>query len=199
MHNKNVKFDIEKEVITHILITHAHNDHFGDTATIAKIKNPTVIAIFETAIFCEKLGMKTIGVGMSSKIKTDFGSVRFLPSYHTNSLPNFQYGGIAASILIEFNDGKKIYHAGDSGLSKEFELIGEMYSPEYSMLPIGGHFTMGIEESVIAAKMLKTKHVIPIHYNTFEVIKANPQIFKEQIENIGKECHIMNINEELVI
>ncbi|MDO5304002.1 MAG: metal-dependent hydrolase [bacterium] len=198
MHNPNVKFDIENETVTHILITHGHGDHFGDTIPIAKAKDATVIAIFETGLFCEKLGLKAIGVGMSGAIKTEFGSVRFLPAYHTNTLPNGQYGGIAASILLELNDGKKIYHAGDTGLTKEFELIGDIYSPEITMLPIGGHFTMDAKDAVIAAEMLRAETVIPMHYNTFDTIKADVEKFQMDILSKGIRCAAMQINEEIL-
>ncbi len=197
MHNPEVNFDIENENITHILITHGHGDHFGDTVTIGKAKNPTIIAIFETGIFCEKLGLKAIGVGMSGAVKTDFGTVRFLPAFHTNSLPNGDYGGIAASVLIELKNGVKIYHAGDTGLTKEFELIGDLYAPEITMLPIGGHFTMDAKEAVIASKMLKTQNVIPMHYNTFDTIKANVEEFQSDISAIGKTCIPMKINQTI--
>lgn len=196
MHNKNVQFDINNEIVTHILLTHAHNDHFGDTVRIAKDKNAKVIAIFETAIFCQKLGLNAVGVGMSSKIQTEFGNVRFFPATHTNSLPNGEYGGVAASILLDV-EGIKIFHAGDSGLTKEFELIGKLYKPYYAMLPIGGHYTMGVEEASIAAQMINAEEYIPMHYNTFDVIQADPVEFKTNIEEQGKTCHIMSVNDIL--
>lgn len=196
MHNKNVNFDINKENITHILVTHGHTDHFGDAIPIAKAKNAKIIAIFETAIFCQKMGIDAVGVGMSAEIPTEFGSVRFLPATHPNSLPNGEYGGIAASILIDIG-GIKIYHAGDTGLTKEFELIGSLYKPYYAMLPIGGHYTMGVDEAVIAAKMLEAKEVIPMHYNTFDVIAADPYDFNTKIVTQGQICHVMAINDVL--
>ncbi|MBQ2645680.1 metal-dependent hydrolase [bacterium] len=196
MHDKRVNFDIQTENITHILITHGHSDHFGDTVNIAKLKNAKVIAIFETALFCQKLGLNAIGVGMSAKIPTEFGSVRFLPATHTNSLPNGEYGGIAASILLDA-EGIKIFHAGDTGLTKEMELVGQLYKPYYAMLPIGGHYTMSVEDAIIAAQMINAEEYIPMHYNTFDVISANPIDFKMGIEEHGKICHIMSINDEL--
>ena len=196
LHNPNVKFDVNKELITHIIVTHGHSDHFGDTIKIAQAKNATVIAIFETAIYCDNFGLKTVGVGMSAEIKTDFGSVRFLPATHTNSLPNGQYGGIAASVLLNIG-GETIFHAGDTGLTAEMELTGKLYAPHYAMLPIGGTFTMGVPEAVIAAKMLNAKEIIPMHYNTFDVIRANPAEFKTAIEKNGQICHVMSANDVL--
>ncbi|MCR5261542.1 MAG: metal-dependent hydrolase [Candidatus Gastranaerophilales bacterium] len=196
LHNPNVTFDINREKITHIILTHGHSDHFGDTVNIAKATNAKVIAIFETAIFCQKMGLNSVGVGMGSAIPTDFGSVRFLPATHTNSLPNGEYGGLAASVLLDV-DGVKIFHAGDTGLTREFELIGKLYRPYYAMLPIGGHYTMGVEEAIIAAEMLNAEEYIPMHYNTFDVIAADPIEFKTALEEMGKTCHIMPANEVL--
>lgn len=194
LHNKDVEFSIENENITHILVTHGHTDHFGNTIQIAKAKQAQVVAIFETAIYCQKMGVNALGVGMSAEIPLEFGSVRFLPAIHTNSLPDGEYGGIAASVLIDLQ-GIKIFHAGDSGLTKEYELIGELYKPYYAMLPIGGHYTMGVEEAVIAAKMLKAKEVIPMHYNTFDAINANPYDFNTKIITQGQTCHVMAVND----
>lgn len=136
---------------------------------------------------------------MSGEIKTEFGSVRFLPAYHTNSLPNGEYGGIAASILINLKDGKKIYHAGDTGLTTEFQLIGKLYKPDIAMLPIGGHFTMDSKEAVLAAEMLRSKTIIPMHYNTFDTIKANVEEFAANISKNGKSCIPMKINQIIQI
>ena len=197
MQNKKVDFDIKKENITHIFITHAHSDHFGDTLQIAKETDAQIVAIFETAIYCQKLGLNALGVGFGSEIPFDFGSAKFYPATHTNSLPNGTYGGTAAGIMLSLNGGIKIYHAGDTGLTTEFELIGKYDTPYYAMLPIGGHFTMGIKEALIAAQMINAKEIIPMHYNTFNVIEANPHDFKTEIDNIGKTCHIMGENDVL--
>ena len=196
LHNKSVNFDLDKEVITHIIVTHGHGDHFGDTIQIAKYKNAEVIAIFETGIYCQQQGVRAVGVGLGNAIPFGFGTVRFLPATHTNTLPNGQYGGVAASVLIDV-DGVKIFHASDSGLTREYELIGELYEPYYAMLPIGGHYTMGVDEAVIAAKMLRAKEVIPMHYNTFETIKADATDFSTRIITQGQTCHVMNVNDFL--
>jgi len=197
MHNEKVKFDITKELITHIFITHAHSDHFGDALQISKATDAQIVAIFETAIYCQKLGLNALGVGFGNAINFDFGTAKFYPATHTNSLPNGEYGGTAAGIMFSLTGGVKIYHAGDTGLTKEFELIGKYDAPYYAMLPIGGHFTMGIEEAVIAAQMINAEEIIPMHYNTFDVICANPHDFKTELDNIGKTCNIMKENDVL--
>jgi len=197
IHNKNVEFDIGKEPVTHIFITHAHSDHLGDTLRIAKYTDAQIVAIFETANYFQKLGFNALGVGFGSAVNFEFGTAKFYPATHTNSLPNGEYGGSAAGIMFSLNGGIKIYHAGDTGLTKEFELIGKYDAPYYAMLPIGGHYTMGIEEAVIAAQMLNAEEIIPMHYNTFDVIKADPLDFKTELNTIGKICNVMAENEVL--
>lgn len=198
MYNKNVDFDLNKETVSHIVLSHGHHDHFGDTIQIAKTTKAEIIAIVETAAFCEKSGLNTTGVNTGSEINFNFGTLTFFAASHTNSLPNGEYGGIATSFIIKIN-GIKIFFAGDTGLTSDFELIGKLYKPEYAILPIGGFYTMGIEEAVIAANMLQAKNIIPMHYNTFEKIKANPKIFRTKIEENGKICHIMKINDKLIL
>ena len=197
MHNEKIDFDITKEVITHIFVTHAHSDHFGDALNISKTTDAQIVSIFETAVYCQKLGLNALGVGFGSAIKFDFGSAKFYPATHTNALPNGMYGGSPAGIMFNLNNGIKIYHAGDTGLTKEFELIGEYDAPYYAMLPIGGHFTMGIEEAVVASQMLNAEEIIPMHYNTFDVIQANPFDFKMKLDYIGKTCDVMRENDVL--
>ncbi|MGN0005131.1 MAG: metal-dependent hydrolase [Candidatus Gastranaerophilaceae bacterium] len=196
--SSKVDFAFSKEKVTHILLSHAHGDHFGETIEISKSTGATIIAVFETANFCLNQGLNAIGVAMGSEIKFDFGTARFFGAIHSNSFPNGQYAGIAASILINVS-GKKIFFAGDAALTKDFELIGELYKPEIAMLPIGGHFTMGIDEAVIASKMLGVDTVIPMHYNTFDAICADVSDFQSKILAIGRNCQVMNINDEMKI
>lgn len=196
-HNPKVSFDAENENITHIFVTHAHTDHFGDSLALSKLKDAQIVTVFETAIYCQNLGFNALGVGFGSAIEFPFGTAKFYPAVHTNSLPNGGYGGIAAGIMFELNNGVKIFHAGDTALTKEFELIGKYDKPYYAMLPIGGYYTMGVKEAVIAADMIDAKEFIPMHYDTFEIIGSNPYDFKTEIETIGKTCHIMNENDEL--
>ena len=196
-HNQNVDFDVKSENITHIFVTHGHSDHLGDSLAISKMTDAQIVTVFETAVHYQKMGLNIIGVGFGSAIDFPFGTAKFYPAIHTNSLPNGGYGGIASGIMFELNNGIKIFHAGDTALTKEFELIGQYDKPYYAMLPIGGYFTMGIKEAAIAAQMIDAKEIIPMHYNTFDVIKADPYDFQTEIESIGKICHIMNENDEL--
>jgi len=119
-----------------------------------------------------------------------------MPAFHSSSTPDGQYAGSAASIIFDIN-GIKIYHAGDNCLNSEMKVIKEIYKPQIAMLPIGGHYTMDIEQAEIAAEWLGVKTVIPMHYNTFPAINADTERFKSRLELKGVNAIIMNKNDML--
>ena len=116
-----------------------------------------------------------------------FGKVKLTLAHHSSSLPDGTYAGEPAGVLID-SDGKIIYHAGDTALFYDMKLIGEMHRIDYALLPIGDNYTMGIDDAVKAAEFLNAETIIPIHYNTFEVIRAAVDEFRKKIESIGKKC-----------
>ncbi|MDD3150377.1 MAG: metal-dependent hydrolase [Candidatus Gastranaerophilales bacterium] len=182
-----------------ILLTHAHGDHTGDAITIARNSNAQISAIFELANYLAAKGVKTQGLNMGGKVPFDWGYACWLPASHSSSLPDGTYGGSPASILIDI-DGTKIYHAGDTGLHYNLKMVGEFYKPDIALLPIGGFYTMGIEEALKAIEWLNPKIVVPIHYNTFPPIKTDVNKFKSNVgEQTTSKCVILNPNESLEI
>ncbi|MDP8011401.1 MAG: metal-dependent hydrolase [Thermoplasmata archaeon] len=169
-----------------ILVTHGHGDHLGNAIEIAKKNDVPVIAIYELAEYLSSKGVNSIGMNFSGTF--DFNGIKITMVYalHTAGISedNFQHsGGLPCGYII--NGSKSLYHAGDTGLFGDMELIGKIYHPEISMLPIGGFFTMGIKEAVYASKLLKSKYIIPIHYNTFDVIKQDPEDLKRDLKGIA--------------
>ena len=177
-----------------ILITHGHGDHIGDAITIAKNNKAKITAIFEIANYCANQGVETIGMNFGGKIKYDWGSAILTPATHSSQLPNGEYAGAAGSYVIEMC-GHKIYHAGDTGLHYNMKMVKEVYKPDLALLPIGDHFTMGIDDAVIAAEWLGVKHVIPMHYNTFPPIQADPNEYAAKLKDKGIECTILVPNQ----
>jgi len=110
--------------------------------------------------------------------------------------PDNQYAGEPSGVVLSI-DGKKLYHTGDTGLFYDMKLIGEMNELDYMLLPIGDNFTMGITDAVKAVELANPKIAIPMHYNTFPVINADPQLFKKKVELIGKNCKIMEFGQEI--
>jgi len=118
---------------------------------------------------------------MGGKIKYDFGWVKLVPAFHSSSSPEGTYTGNPVGFIINFF-GHVIYHAGDTGLFGDIALLGRLYNVNTALLPIGGTFTMDVDEAVEAVKLLKCDQVIPMHYDTFPPVEADPEEFKKKIQ-----------------
>ncbi|MCB0750821.1 MAG: metal-dependent hydrolase [Ignavibacteriae bacterium] len=180
----------------YIILTHAHGDHLGDSFKIAKRTDPTFICVNELANYCASKGFKAHNMHIGGAHQFEFGKVKFTIAHHGSQTPEGTYAGEPAGILITI-DNKILYHTGDTALFLDMKLIGEMNNVDYMMLPIGDNFTMGIDDAVKAVEFVNPKFTIPIHFNTFEVITADPQIFKNKIESMNKNCIVMNFGEEI--
>ncbi len=184
--------------IKNIFITHGHGDHLGSAIDISKEQNAVITAIFELANYCQLKGAHTDGVAFGGKIRFPWGWVVFTPAFHASSTPDGVYAGMPASIVFHI-DGVTIYHAGDTCVNNEMSLVKELYAPQIALLPIGGHFTMDIEQAAAAAKLLGADTIIPMHYNTFPAINANPAELKPLLEKSGQKLEIMHINQVLTV
>lgn len=194
--NPEAKATQEDLKVNDILVTHAHADHLGDSINLSKKTGAKLTAIFELANYCTGKGAKTQGVNMGGKVQFEWGNACWLPASHSSGTVDGHYGGTPASILMRIGN-TSIYHAGDTGLHMDMKMIGEFYKPEISLLPIGGFYTMGIDEAVQAAKWVGSKKIIPMHYNTFPPIKAEAEEFKSKLEaETDAECVILNPGEE---
>lgn len=169
-----------------IILTHGHNDHVGDTVEIAKRNEALVIANADLTTFLRMQGVQTHGMNIGGAYQFDFGRVKLTQAFHgsgyvTNN-NEIIYCGMPTGVLFS-NEGKTIYHAGDTGLFSDMKLIGERNPIDVAFLPIGDNFTMGPEDAAYAAKLLNAKLVIPIHYNTFPQIKQDPKRFIELLDH----------------
>ncbi|HAQ40384.1 MAG TPA: metal-dependent hydrolase [Clostridiales bacterium] len=184
--------------ITHIFVTHGHGDHIGDTVDIAKKTGALIIANHEISAYLDKFKLRTPAMHIGGRTKFDFGRVKMTNALHGSGISengNMIYGGNPCGFVIEIN-GKKIYHAGDTGLTLDMKLL-ENENIDVAFLPIGGNFTMDLDDAVTAADFIKAKNVVPIHYNTFDLIKADPDEYKNKVKT--SETVILNINESINI
>jgi len=161
-----------------ILLTHAHNDHVGDTVAIAKRTGATIITVFELATYLGRQGVTAIGANHGGTVAFAGGSVKFTPAWHSSSYSvddDFVAPGIPAGLVIRFG-GKTVYAAGDTCLFGDMALIGEE-GLDAAILPIGDHFTMGPADAARASRLLRAGIVIPCHYDTFPPISQDPAQF----------------------
>jgi L-ascorbate metabolism protein UlaG (beta-lactamase superfamily) len=187
------------ERVDAIAISHAHFDHIGDVIPLAKKFEPKVVAIFETAAWLEKKGVKnTIGINKGGTLDLGFVNLTMTHALHSCAIKDgdqLLYGGEAAGYVLTLKNGARAYFAGDTAVFAEMDLIRQIYEPSLAFLPIGDHFTMGPEEAAFAARMLRVKRVIPMHYGTFPVLTGRPEQLAQKLVNDGIEVWPLKIGQ----
>lgn len=179
----------------YIILTHGHGDHLGDTCKIADRTGATIICIFELGNLLEQKGFTVHKMHVGGSFAFPFGRVKFTIAHHGSSV-GAAYAGAPAGVLITA-EGKTVYHTGDTGLFLDMKLIGEMNKVDAMLLPIGDNYTMGIDDAVKAVEFVNPKLAVPIHFNTFEEIEADPQLFVRRITSLGKTGRVMHFGEEI--
>ncbi|HEX4749097.1 MAG TPA: metal-dependent hydrolase [Bryobacteraceae bacterium] len=181
--------DHKIERVDAIAISHAHFDHTNDVVPLAKKFNPTVIAIFETASWFEKKGVKNaVGINKGGTVNLGYVKLSMTHALHSCSIKdgdNALYGGEAAGYILTLEDGRVAYFAGDTALFGDMKLIGEFYQPQLAFLPIGDHYTMDPHQAAHAARMLGVKQVIPMHYGTFPALTGRPEDLAQKLQKDG--------------
>jgi L-ascorbate metabolism protein UlaG (beta-lactamase superfamily) len=180
-----------------IAVSHAHIDHTNDVVPLAKKFDAKVIAIFETSAWFEKKGVKnTIGMNKGGTVDLGFVKLTMTHAIHSCAIKDGSdliYGGEAAGYVITRKDGRRAYFAGDTALFSDMALIQQLYQPELAFLPIGGHFTMDPHQAAHAARLLKVKKVIPMHFGTFPVLTGRPEELAEKLK--GDEIEVWTLKQ----
>lgn len=174
-----------------ILLTHAHGDHVGDTQDgpaadtirIAQRSGATIVCNFEMGNWFHAQGLENIWQGNpGGTMRGDFMDVKLTKAFHSSSFGDGAYGGQPNGMIIRAA-GKTMYNAGDTSLFGDMQLIGDE-GIDIALLPIGDVFTMGVEDSIRAIKLIRPRYVFPIHYNTFPPIAQN---VKDWADNVNRE------------
>ena len=172
-----------------MLCTHGHFDHIGDAVELAKRHNPMVVGIFELCAWLQKKGVQqTSPMNKGGTQQVGDISITMVNAVHSCGImdgDDIVYGGEACGYIIEFENGLKIYHAGDTSVFSDMTIIRELYQPEIALLPIGDHFVMSPREATYACGLLRPKLVIPMHFGTFPMLKGSPTELRENVQTMG--------------
>jgi L-ascorbate metabolism protein UlaG (beta-lactamase superfamily) len=182
--------DVKKADI--LLCTHGHGDHIGDAVAIAKKHNSKVVGIFELCLWMQKKGVEQIApMNKGGTQQVDDIRVTMVHAIHSCGIQDDDgsiiYGGEACGYVVEFENGVRLYHAGDTAVFGDMALISDLYAPEIACLPIGDHFTMSPKEASYACSLLRPKVVIPMHFGTFPMLTGTPAELKKLVADMGVE------------
>lgn len=179
-----------------MLITHAHFDHIGDAVELGKKTGATVVAIPETSHWLGSKGLENL-VEFNKGGTVEVAGIKAHMTHAVHSCgitdgDQILYGGEAAGYVLEFPSGFKLYHAGDTAVFSDMALIGKLLVPDWAMLPIGDHYTMGPASAAEAIRLLGVKHVIPMHFGTFPILTGTPDELRAAAGDVdGLEVHAL--------
>jgi L-ascorbate metabolism protein UlaG (beta-lactamase superfamily) len=179
--------ELEADVIC---VTHGHKDHFGNTVEIAERNQALVVCNHEHSVYLAQQDLETLGMNMGGTVDARGLQVTMVNAIHSSDmdfLEGMGPGGSSCGYILELENGRKIYHSGDTGIFGDMKtVIRDIYRPDIALLPIGDRYTMGPEEASLAASWIQPEVLMPMHYNTFPVIEQNPHKFKELVESSTK-------------
>ncbi len=189
----------EKVKADFILVSHGHSDHIGDAIQIAKRTGVPVISNFEIANWLADQSIKTHAQHIGGGYQHPFGYLKLTQALHGSALPDGSYGGNPAGFLLTTKEGKKVYMACDTGLFGDMRLIGEERI-DLAILPIGDNYTMGPDDALRAVELIQPKHVIPIHYNTWDLIAQDADAWAKRVsEKTGAAVHVLKPGESFAL
>lgn len=171
----------------YILLTHGHGDHISDAAPLAAKHGSTVVAIYELAAYMEGKGVAhTMGMNLGGTAQLDDVAVTMVEARHSAGAQDehgTHYVGVAAGYVLTIDGGPVLYHAGDTAVFGDMQLIRELYHPQVAMLPIGGYYTMGPKDAALAARYLAPEIILPLHFGTFPQLTGTPQELAALVDN----------------
>ena len=189
------------EKIDLILATHGHGDHIADLVSVATTHNSTVVGMVELTGWAQSKGVKNaVGMNLGGSWKYEDLTISIVEARHSSGIEDggkMIYGGEPIGFVISIQDGPVLYHAGDTSVFLDMQLIRDLYHPEVAMLPIGDHYTMGPKAAALAAKYLEAGTILPIHYGTFPILTGTPAELAGFLEGSGIEVKALAPGESL--
>jgi len=176
-----------------ILVSHGHGDHLGDAVPIAKRLGIPVVCTAEMARYLKRQGVEAVGMHIGGSSRFPFGRVKLTLALHGSGVTGpdgvVEYVGPACGFLLTMSE-QTVYFAGDTGLFGDMRLLGDD-GVDIALLPIGDHYTMGIDDAAKAVGMLRPKVVVPMHFNAFDPIRKDPEVFAQKVAELGVQCEIL--------
>lgn len=179
--------------IDYVLLTHGHGDHISDAVPVAQKHGSTVVAIYELADYVKARGVRdTIGMNLGGSVALGSVTATMVEAKHSAAASDEHgnhYVGVATGFVLEVAGGSVLYHAGDTSVFGDMQLIRDLYRPRVVMLPIGGFYTMGPQQAALACRLLAPEVVLPIHFGTFPPLKGTPEELAALVEPDVKVLH----------
>ncbi|MBA3962810.1 MAG: metal-dependent hydrolase [Chthoniobacterales bacterium] len=193
------EIDPEKIDADFIFISHGHNDHMADAVAIAQQTKAMVIAAYEVGSWLEERGIENVvSLNPGGSFRSEFGRVKLTAAIHSSSMSDESYGGNPVGFLVETKDGN-FYYSGDTALTYDMKLIREWAKLRFAVLPIGDHFTMGIDDAVRAAEFAGAPKFVGVHYDTFPPIEIDHELAKKTAAAAGLELLLPAIGETIEV
>ena len=186
--------DLQSIKADYILVSHGHQDHLLDAVAIANRTGATIIAAYEVAQWLAKQSAQKTHPINHGATQFDFGRLRFVHALHSSSMPDGSYGGNPGGFIVQTSEGS-FYYSGDTGLTKEMELIGDSARLKFAVLCIGGNYTMDAVDAVAAAEYAGCDEIVGVHYDTFPPIKIDHDEARRKFQEAGKKLHLLKIGE----
>lgn len=187
------KIDVSAILPDYILVTHGHEDHVADAEMIGKQSQAMLVSNFEIVSWFQQKGIDNVHpMNQGGSKAFDFGTVKYVNAIHSSTLPDGTSGGNPGGFVVKSDEGT-FYFAGDTALTYDMKLIGEEFDIDFAVLPIGGNFTMGIEDALKAAEFVGTEKIVGMHYDTFPYIQIDKDAALKQASAAGKELLLLTI------
>ncbi len=194
-----VSIDVNRVEADYIFLSHGHGDHSADIVSIAKRTGATVVAAAEIAGWLQKQGIEKVHpVNHGGPVQFSFGKARAVNAVHSSSLPDGTYAGNPLGFVFTTTEGD-FYFAGDTGLTLDMQLIPLWAKLQFAVLPIGGNFTMDVQDAIYAADFIKCNTIIGVHYNTFGYIKIDTDQAKQDFASSGKTLLLPEVGETIEV
>lgn len=192
------KVDMSQIKADYILITNAHQDRTMDVEAIAKRTKAKVISNFEIVEYYYDLGIDGHPMNLGGSWDFPFGTLKMVPAFHSSTFPNGKSGGTASGFILKTID-KCVYFSGGTSLHFDMQLIPVRFKLDLAILPVGGNFTMDVEDAIMASDFVKCNRVLGVNFDTFNLIKIDHEMAKQSFKAKGKDLTLLEVGKSIKI